>query len=147
MLCVTQSIFFTLNHFTNPLKSYTIIYYGGSMHNMRKGDIALIIIAVVFLVLWLIPKPSGSTVTITVDGEFYKSVPLDTDTEIAVESEYGKNTVIVKNGEVFVTGANCPDKLCEKESIKKSGESIVCLPNRLCVTVEGENKKEVDVIL
>ncbi len=117
------------------------------MHNMRKGDIALIIIAALFLVLWLIPKPSGTTVTITVDGEFYKSVPLDTDTQIMVESEYGKNTVIIKNGEVSVTGANCPDKLCEKESIGKSGESIVCLPNRLCVTVGGENEKEVDVIL
>lgn len=114
---------------------------------MRKGDIALIIIAALFLVLWLIPKPEGATVTIMVDGDFYKSVPLDTDTEIVVESEYGKNTVIIKNSEVSVTDADCPDKLCEKDSISKSGESIVCLPNRLCVTVEGENKKEVDVIL
>ena len=52
-----------------------------------------------------------------------------------------------QHGEVFVTGADCPDKLCEKASIDKSGESIVCLPNRLSVTVEGENEKEVDVIL
>ena len=35
----------------------------------------------------------------------------------------------------------------KKDKISKSGESIVCLPNRLSVTVEGEKKKEVDVIL
>lgn len=114
---------------------------------MKKGDIAIIIIAVIFLVLWLIPKPAGDTVTITVNGEFYKSVPLNRDTEIVVESEFGKNTVIVKNGEVYVEGADCPDKLCQKDKISKNGESIVCLPNRLSVTVEGEKNKEVDVIL
>ncbi|MBE7032769.1 MAG: NusG domain II-containing protein [Ruminococcaceae bacterium] len=114
---------------------------------VKKGDIAIIIIAVIFLVLWLIPKPAGDTVTITVNGEFYKSVPLNRDTEIVVESEFGKNTVIVKNGEVYVEGADCPDKLCQKDKISKNGESIVCLPNRLSVTVEGEKNKEVDVIL
>ena len=114
---------------------------------MKKGDIALIVIAAIFLSLWLIPETSGSTVKIFVDGELYKEVSLSENTEIFVESQYGKNTVTVKNGEVFVTGADCPDKLCEKSSIDKSGESIVCLPNRLSVTVEGENEKEVDVIL
>ncbi len=117
------------------------------MHNMKKGDIVLIIAAVTSLVLWLIPKPAGDTVTIAVDGEFYRSVPLSENTEILVDNGYGKNTVIVKNGEVYVTDADCPDKLCEKESISKSGESIVCLPNRLSVTVEGEDEKEVDVII
>ena len=114
---------------------------------MKKGDIALIIIAVIFLALWLIPKPSGTTVVISVDGEVFREVPLGEDTEIIVESEFGKNIVTVKNGEVYVTEADCPDKLCEKDKIKKSGESIVCLPNRLSVTVEGENEKEVDVII
>ena len=114
---------------------------------MKKGDIALIVIAVIFLALWLIPKAGGSTVKIFVDGELYEEVSLSEDTEIFVESQYGRNTVTVKNGEAFVTGADCPDKLCERGKIEKNGESIVCLPNRLSVTVEGENEKEVDVIL
>ena len=113
---------------------------------MKKGDVALIVIAVVCLVLWLIPKPEGESVTIMVDGEVYKTIPLDTDTEIVVESEFGKNTVVVKNGKVFVADADCPDKLCEDSKISKSGESIVCLPNRLSVTIETE-EKEADVIL
>lgn len=114
---------------------------------MRKGDIALIIIAVIFLVLWLIPKPQGSTVIVSLNGEVYKEVSLNENSVIPIETEFGKNTVFIENGEVFVADANCPDGLCEKDRISKSGESIVCLPNRLSVTVGGKNKEEVDVIL
>lgn len=114
---------------------------------MRKGDIALIIIAVISLALWLIPKTDGSTVIILVDGELFDEISLAEDTEITVENEYGKNTVTVKNGEVYVIDADCPDKLCEKDKISKNGESIVCLPNRLSVTIETEDEKEVDVII
>ena len=114
---------------------------------MRKGDIALIIVAVISLVLWLIPRPTGGTVTISLNGEVYREVSLAVNCEIEIVSKFGENTVVIENGEVFVTHSNCPDGLCEKQKISKSGESIVCLPNRLSVTVEDKNKKEVDVIL
>lgn len=114
---------------------------------MRKGDITLIIVAVIFLVLWLIPKPQGGTVIISLNGEVYREVSLDENSVIPIETDFGKNTVVIENGEVFVTDADCPDGLCEKDRISKGGESIVCLPNRLSVTVGGKNKEEVDIIL
>ena len=114
---------------------------------MRKGDISLIILAVIFLVLWLIPKPQGGTVIISLNGEVIKEVSLDENSVIPIETEFGENTVVIEQGAVFVTHSNCPDGLCEKDKISKSGESIVCLPNRLSVTVSGKNKEEVDVIL
>ena len=115
---------------------------------MKKGDILLIAIAVVLLILWLIPKPAGGTVTVTVNGEIYKELPLFQNCEFKVETEFGKNTVVIKNGEVFITHADCSGELCEKDRISKSGQSIVCLPNRLSVTIEGEkNEEEIDVVL
>lgn len=115
---------------------------------MKKGDILLIIAALVFLVLWLIPKAQGGVVRISVNGEIYKEVPLCEDNEIIVKSNFGENTVIVKQGEVYITDTDCPGKLCEKERISKSGQSIVCLPNRLSVTIEGKNTdEEIDVIV
>ena len=113
---------------------------------MRKGDIALIIVAVILLLWWLIPSAEGSLVFISIDGEVYKKVPLDTDTEIEVDSKWGKNTVVIENGEVYIKNADCPNKQCEKEKISKSAQSIVCLPNRLSVIIEGE-KEEIDVII
>ena len=36
--------------------------------------------------------------------------------------------------------ANCPDKLCVKQGkISKDGETITCLPNKVTVTVYGED--------
>lgn len=113
---------------------------------MRKGDIALVVVAVILLALWLIPSPAGSLVSISVDGKIYKKVPLDTNAEIEVESEWGTNTVVIENGQVYIKSANCPNKQCEKEKISKSSQSIVCLPNRLSVIIESE-KEEIDVII
>ena len=56
--------------------------------------------------------------------------------------------VIVRDGKVFVPEADCPDKLCGKSEISKSGSSIVCLPNHLSVIIEGGKKDEkIDVIV
>ena len=115
---------------------------------MKKGDFILVTLAVIFLVLWLFPKGSGDSVSISVNGELYRSVPLNEDTEILIETEYGKNTVVIKNGEVYITDADCPDKLCEKEKLSGTGRSVVCLPNRVAVRIEGKKQKEeIDVIV
>ena len=48
--------------------------------------------------------------------------------------------ISVQDGIVDVIYANCPDKLCVRQlSISKNNETIVCLPNKIVVTVE-ENK-------
>lgn len=113
---------------------------------MKKGDIFLIIIAVAFLFLWFIPKEQGSEAAIYVDGKIYKRISLEKDCEININSEFGENTVSVKNGTVTIVHSDCPDKLCEKEKVDSSGGSIVCLPNRLSVIIENtkiENKADV----
>ncbi len=114
---------------------------------MKKGDIALLVITLLILALWLIPSKSGEKVSVFVDGEIYKTLPLDENTEITVKSKFGTNTVVIRDKKVFVTDADCPDKLCEKSEISKSG-SIICLPNRLSVIIEGgKNDEKIDVII
>ena len=44
----------------------------------------------------------------------------------------------VKNGKIRLTHATCPDKICEKTGyIGSSGQSIICVPNKITVTVAG----------
>ena len=115
---------------------------------MKKGDIALIIVAVIVLAVWLFPSQSGVVAKVYVDGELKEELPLSKNCETLIESEYGKNRVIVRDGKVFVPEADCPDKLCGKSEISKSGSSIVCLPNHLSVIIEGGKKDEkIDVIV
>ena len=62
--------------------------------------------------------------------------------------KYGKDQVIaigdtnvceIKNGEVKMTEANCPDHLCMKQpAVGSAGGYIVCLPNKVVIQGEGE---------
>ena len=51
----------------------------------------------------------------------------------------------VKDGKIRLTAASCPDKICEKTGyIGSSGQSIICVPNKITVTVVGSGES-VDV--
>lgn len=51
----------------------------------------------------------------------------------------------VKNGRIRLTKASCPDKICEKTGyIGSSGQSIICVPNKITVAVVGSDES-VDV--
>lgn len=51
----------------------------------------------------------------------------------------------VKNGKIRLINASCPDKICEKTGyIGSSGQSIICVPQKITVTVVGSGES-VDV--
>lgn len=59
--------------------------------------------------------------------------------EIQIKTQYGSNTLRISDKEVCVLDADCPDKLDVKQgAIRKSGETIVCLPNKLVIKISGE---------
>ncbi|MDO4167764.1 MAG: NusG domain II-containing protein [Eubacteriales bacterium] len=79
----------------------------------------------------------GDQVEITIDGETYKTLPLDKDTTIEIPAEDGgSNTLTIQDGYADMTQANCPDKLCIKQKkISHAGETLVCLPHKVVVKV------------
>lgn len=105
----------------------------------------LLICGTAALVMRLVSS-DGTKAVIYVNGTEYGTYPLDEDTEIKVGTEYGENTVVIKDGEAFVRDASCPDKICEKtHSVSRGGESIVCLPNRMSVRIVSEKESVVDI--
>lgn len=113
--------------------------------NKRKNDILLILAALLLAgILWgvlALTKRQGGEAVVTVDGETVAILPLTEDAVYvwtAPEPETGTNTVEVSHGRVRVTEADCPDGICERSGwIEYAGESIVCLPHKLIVTVRG----------
>ena len=108
---------------------------------MKRFDIVLLCVILafataVFAVAYLLMSDSGSVAVITVDGEEYARLPLDEDTELTVNTDNGYNIVTVKDGKVFVSEASCPDKVCVRTGSADELKSVVCLPNKLTVTVE-----------
>lgn len=115
---------------------------------MKKGDVFVFLFAIGIMFLWGSVSHSGSVAAIYVDGKLYDKVSLDANREIVIESEFGKNTVIIKDGEVSVTDADCPGKECEKGRISETARSIICLPNRLSIIIEDKKTNdETDVIV
>ncbi len=108
----------------------------------RWGDFLLAVAVVaVALGLWaalLLFSQSGGAVTVTVDGELYATLPLADDTALEIIGIGGVNTLEIAGGEARMTAADCPDGVCvHHRAISHSGESIVCLPHRVTVTVVG----------
>lgn len=47
----------------------------------------------------------------------------------------------VKDGRIRLIKASCPDKICEKTGyIGSSGQSIICVPNKIAVAVVGSDE-------
>ena len=80
------------------------------------------------------------------DGREVGRYPLDRDAEIAIPGyDGGLNLLVIRDGSAFVREADCPDKLCVRTgAIRYEGESIICLPHRVVVAVEGGEPGEVD---
>ena len=89
---------------------------------------------------------SGARVVIESDKKIFARYSLDENREVVVKSKNGTNTVVIEDGRVYVKDASCSNQVCaEHASISRSGESIVCLPNRLLVKIEGEGGDGPDV--
>ena len=89
-------------------------------------------------VMLLLPGEQAQFAQVTSGGKLLKTVDLRIDQEFAVDTENGgHNVVTVKNGKIGVTEANCPDHYCMARGMISSGTQIVCLPNRLVITLTG----------
>ena len=107
---------------------------------ISKTDIilclAILSICLVGIVFIRLTVDNGYNVNIMIDGELKDSYKLDENREFDVVSELGSNHVIISDGYVFVTSADCPDKVCvEHYKISKAGETIICLPHKLVIEV------------
>ena len=93
---------------------------------------------------------NGSYAVVKVDGNEVYRLPLSEANETDISGATGGyNHMIIENGVCYVSEADCPDKLCEKQGkISKEGESIICLPHRVVITVEGgiKDANNVDAI-
>ncbi|MBO5204162.1 MAG: NusG domain II-containing protein [Clostridia bacterium] len=108
---------------------------------MKKNDIillcsVLLIAAIAFFMGTVLLDGSGDTVVVAVNGAEYARLPLDENTELLIQAENGTNKLIIKDGEAYITEASCPDKICVKTGKVTEMRSVVCLPNKVTVTLE-----------
>ena len=105
----------------------------------------LVVCAIVLLAgllgvrLWGGTASGALTVAVTIDGAEAERVPL---ADYAGEHTYTSRgytlTVTAADGGVAVTESDCPSQDCvHSGAISRAGQSIVCLPARITVTLDG----------
>ena len=108
---------------------------------LRRNDVIFIVallavIAIAGACLYLF-RGEGNTVSVSVDGKVSATYPLNVDRveEIHTDND-GLNRLVIKDGKAWVETASCPDGICASHKpIHREGESIVCLPNKVVITV------------
>ena len=102
---------------------------------------AILVIALLLLLVMTLLKKEGSTVSVEVDGEVVAEYSLFLDG--AYELNGGTNVLVIKGGVAYLSYSSCPDHVCENTGkIKYVGETIVCLPNHVTVTITGDAKDD-----
>lgn len=105
---------------------------------MKKADAILIgalLLAACGLFLLLRGGGEGGTAKVCRGGETVWVCPMGGEGSFETEGV----CIRVSDGKAWVERSDCPDKSCTRcRPIRGAGESIVCLPNRVTVTIEGE---------
>lgn len=65
---------------------------------------------------------------------------LSKDSTTVVSTELGTNLVVVENGTVRVSEADCPNHDCVDQGvISRAGQQIVCLPHKLTIDISDRD--------
>ena len=105
---------------------------------MKQLILFLLFIGIGITVWIYYPKSTpASTVEVRENGKLILSLPLSENTKQTIRcTDGGSNQFLIQDGAVTMTDADCDDKTCVKTgSIKETGQSIVCLPHRLVITI------------
>lgn len=117
---------------------------------IKKADIilfiCLILIGGALSYLAFSGSSTGDLVVVKVNGEIYGKYSLSKNRTITVNRDGHMNKITIKGGKVQVSKSSCKNQICVKQgSISTTHQSIVCIPNRVVVSIEGKDG-EYDVI-
>lgn len=115
---------------------------------LKRNDILLILgLLLAAGLMWFFFRPgeTGATAVVTQNGNEIRRIDLSADQEITISAENGYNTLLIKNGEISVSDADCGDHTCIRTGrISREGEQIVCLPHKLVIEIIGGEAPELD---
>ena len=126
------------------------------MHNTKEESvkkyrpdiifISVIIAASLMLLLFMfVMKEEGAVAIVEIDGVVQGEYPLAVDGVFSING--GTNVLVIEDGAAYLSYSSCPDHTCERTGrIRYVGETIICLPNRVSITVSGVSDNAVDLV-
>lgn len=115
-----------------------------------RNDLILVLglaLAAGICALALRPGGDGTWVVVMESGVETARYSLSEDRTVRLETDGGYNLLAISGGRVAVTEADCGDRTCVNTGwIGRQGESIICLPHRLVVHIEGGAAPALDAV-
>ena len=138
MLVIPATILELLEHLI--ALAYRVCYYHKVYINMKKNDLILIssimVVVAAMMIIFLIMGRNDDTslkFQIMVQGEHYLTTDLEKEQTININDT---NVLRIEEGKGQMIQADCRDQICvHHRPIDSLGEVIVCLPNRVIVSV------------
>lgn len=114
----------------------------------RIGDAILVLVlglGTAFFTFLNFHSEPGSEVRIILRDQDAGTYSLAGDTAIAVNGPLGKTVVNIGGGAVWISSAPCPQQICVHQGkIRLTGQILVCVPNRICVEIQGSGDRDID---
>ena len=103
---------------------------------------AIVIIGLGISIFLAAGSHPGNKVEITKDGKLWGTYSLDGEHKITIRDGKELNVVKISGGKVTMESANCKNQVCVHHSpVSRTGESIVCLPHKIVVSIKGEDNE------
>lgn len=115
--------------------------------NDRILIFSLVAIASFSFVKLFFVSNEGREALIKVGNGPVQRVSLKTDRRINLEGEKGRVVIEIKEGRVRAVESSCFQKICVNTGwINKPDQNIICLPNKVLVTIEGKESPKIDAV-
>jgi hypothetical protein len=114
------------------------------LFKFKKADFILFVVVIAIAALTMLFyafyfNDSGSWVVVYQDGVEIERYAIEEDGIYTVNET---NTFEIKNGVVDMIESECKNQICVNHlPIENVGETIVCLPNKIVVTIEGDGEE------
>lgn len=115
---------------------------------VRRRDLLWLLVPLVCGAVMLLRGMDDTALTaeIAVDGTMVAAYALTDKAQTVSLPEAPGVTIEIRNRTVAVHSSDCPDKRCVRAgTISRAGEMLICLPNRLVITLTG-SEQEADVM-
>ena len=107
--------------------------------------LSLVVMSLLVLLAITLFRKEGDVAVVEVDGVRVGEYSLLINGEFSLNN--GTNVLVIENGTAYLNYSECPDHTCERTGkIRFVGQTIVCLPNKLTVTIKGNSQDGVDFV-
>ena len=116
------------------------------------GVVALAVVALAVLLVFLLRPAEGGSLTavVTLDGVQVVQYQLDQLSQpvtLTVDEGAYPLTIRAEEGRICIEHSDCPSQDCVRTGwISRPGQQIICLPNRLVISLSGTEPESFDAV-